>query len=965
MTNNGYIYFPELFMKFGSLKKYLLKTYNLEMKHKMQTGGTADSSMSNDPIIGGTMASSMRKGGYIPKIGDTINITDINSLMKGKSGVVVMKLSEKQYIVKTLENGVGKNVIVNTSGMNNIPNIDKLEKGAMLEYEDGYPTNNSSSEDLESLLNMLEEKNVPYDTDSEVIYFDINKLNEEEKNHVHRLLNLKFKTGGEVKNENKTYWRDKIEIAKMHMKEAINTKNAGWVVMLKKRIKKYEGEIEKFKTGGGVGKKRTMELHDAVIYKDETYYITEKDGQLGLKTFRQGAWGFDFNFVPLSKIDVDKQVKDMYGNSVIIPTKMATGGGVGDDLVYFIVDNDDADMLLHENFRKHIDYENLDNGDVLYKMDRRNFERFEDLAYSTSQKFEDAIEEVNSDGSYMMAKGGGVGGNKKIELLNGFDIEGPSKNYIKAKQIVKAIDKEMKSVMKEYEDEGESAAMDARDDVFYEYEEQLKEIGFKQIDENDSKKSTAFTEKQINEEVKDNIAWDKIYNKISDYDPIKDKYSVFIKQTNKTYTHSDKQTLIDIVLKDLKKHNVSKFAKGGGVDILPPQGTLLTKDKKLKLDYTKVGDNYEFTVYEGESNPVENYSRTSFKNKDKNVKKMNHNQFINYIYSEGYIDDNKMATGGGVGDFEGSGLIVVGRAQIDNNKIKHFVEDGDYYGVWNAREGYWFFQEDEDNIDELEMELTEEFDDLNIDARFEYQEYKNGGSMKKGGGVNVLETEEYHYKKYLDFKNKAEELLNSNEMPSKYETPKKGTKSYDIGKKQMEFSDEAQKHYSMYLKLKKEREQMATGGGVGDNKKGLLQKERIRLRKQLNDALENRPSTMSAIEESLKRIDYLIEYEQQTGEKISAKELKSLLNPYSKFNAKYKMETGGKVKKQPSQMTDKQKAGWSKMNKVMSEFKQKKLHSGTKKGPIVKDRQQAIAIALSEAREAMNVKQKGWKHKKK
>ena len=88
--------------------------------------------------------------------------------------------------------------------------------------------------------------------------------------------------------------------------------------------------------------------------------------------------------------------------------EMAKGGGVGDDLVYFIVDNDDADMLLHENFRKHIDYENLDNGDVLYKMDRRNFERFEDLAYSTSQKFEDAIEEVNSDGSYMMATGGGV-----------------------------------------------------------------------------------------------------------------------------------------------------------------------------------------------------------------------------------------------------------------------------------------------------------------------------------------------------------------------------------------------------------------------------------------------------------------------------------------------------------------------------------------------------------------------------
>ena len=35
--------------------------------------------------------------------------------------------------------------------------------------------------------------------------------------------------------------------------------------------------------------------------------------------------------------------------------------------------------------------------------------------------------------------------------------------------------------------------------------------------------------------------------------------------------------------------------------------------------------------------------------------------------------------------------------------------------------------------------------------------------------------------------------------------------------------------------------------------------------------------------------------------------------------------------------------------KVMGEFKRKQLHSGSKKGPIVKSRKQAIAIALSEA----------------
>lgn len=39
----------------------------------------------------------------------------------------------------------------------------------------------------------------------------------------------------------------------------------------------------------------------------------------------------------------------------------------------------------------------------------------------------------------------------------------------------------------------------------------------------------------------------------------------------------------------------------------------------------------------------------------------------------------------------------------------------------------------------------------------------------------------------------------------------------------------------------------------------------------------------------------------------------------------------------------------TKVHKVMSEYKRGTLHSGSKKGPRVKSRQQAIAIALSEA----------------
>lgn len=39
-----------------------------------------------------------------------------------------------------------------------------------------------------------------------------------------------------------------------------------------------------------------------------------------------------------------------------------------------------------------------------------------------------------------------------------------------------------------------------------------------------------------------------------------------------------------------------------------------------------------------------------------------------------------------------------------------------------------------------------------------------------------------------------------------------------------------------------------------------------------------------------------------------------------------------------------------KVAKVMGEFKRGSLHSGSKKGPVVKNRKQAVAIAMSEQR---------------
>lgn len=44
--------------------------------------------------------------------------------------------------------------------------------------------------------------------------------------------------------------------------------------------------------------------------------------------------------------------------------------------------------------------------------------------------------------------------------------------------------------------------------------------------------------------------------------------------------------------------------------------------------------------------------------------------------------------------------------------------------------------------------------------------------------------------------------------------------------------------------------------------------------------------------------------------------------------------------------------GKKKVEKVMHEYKEGKLHSGSKKGPTVSNPKQAVAIALSEARKA-------------
>ncbi len=50
--------------------------------------------------------------------------------------------------------------------------------------------------------------------------------------------------------------------------------------------------------------------------------------------------------------------------------------------------------------------------------------------------------------------------------------------------------------------------------------------------------------------------------------------------------------------------------------------------------------------------------------------------------------------------------------------------------------------------------------------------------------------------------------------------------------------------------------------------------------------------------------------------------------------------------------------GERKVAKTMHEWGQGELHSGSKKGPVVKDQRQAVAIALSQARRVSHARKK-------
>lgn len=74
--------------------------------------------------------------------------------------------------------------------------------------------------------------------------------------------------------------------------------------------------------------------------------------------------------------------------------------------------------------------------------------------------------------------------------------------------------------------------------------------------------------------------------------------------------------------------------------------------------------------------------------------------------------------------------------------------------------------------------------------------------------------------------------------------------------------------------------------------------------------------------------------------------------PMTKLHEKMEKKDGKVQSKHKDHKKKSKAAGARKVSKVLHEFKEGKLHSGSKKGPEVTNKKQAVAIALSEARKA-------------
>ena len=414
------------------------------------------------------------KKAFVPKIGDLVYIKDNKSFMKGRSGVVLMRLDKNDFIVKVLENGVSHNVVVKAEGLQEnsiMERGDNIGKGATCEVFDSKGEraidDKSVQKVTDCVASLKQTKASNINTDGQYT---------PKRVALHKEIISKFKKGVTCINKGKpiavlmggspasgksTFLKkyrpyllsnnifkiDADEVrAQLHeykgwnasqtqdetsdiVKTLISDKNIGIPCLFDfiydgtmTSPTRYIKLVEVLKSQGyqifivfmtGISKdviktrilnryKESGRFVPMIVVDD--FYANGENTMKSLKGMVDGYLvidGSDYDYKILEqggKKLPNKRLYEKLGETI----KMSKGGGVGEyesNLVYFTIDEDGADTLLFENFRKYVDYEHLKNGDVLYKMDRKRFERFWDLADSTSEKFSDSIEEFNKDGS--------------------------------------------------------------------------------------------------------------------------------------------------------------------------------------------------------------------------------------------------------------------------------------------------------------------------------------------------------------------------------------------------------------------------------------------------------------------------------------------------------------------------------------------------------------------------------------
>lgn len=309
----------------------------------------------------------------------------------------------------------------------------------------------------------------------------------------------------------------------------------------------------------------------------------------------------------------------------------------------------------------------------------------------------------------------------------------------------------------------------------------------------------------------------------------------------KKYPNKTLDELRDIVSKNLEKDGLYYLKNATfGVDGLGYK----------EIPSNKVNGKYSYSGYSDKLKDTDNKMESVTLKEHINIFK----QFINESH-------NKI------------GLIVTGHTQIDNNEIQDLIDNKGYYAEWNGREGYWFFEEPEETLDELEVELTKEFNKRNINARFEIQIEEDTNQINE----ESLEDMGYSKSEIKDFLNIWKE--DGDNLPKKVKDYLDGSYQNELGKRRTQplRISESKKQKSLDFELNEI-----------DNQSRIVAME-AKLDK-IDSIIQEKIKRLSLIDED-ENISELVDKNKM---KLLRKEIKMLEQKKSKMERIYEKTTGNK-----------------------------------------------------------------------